>query len=64
MVLFDGMIRDGKQIECNQVLSVEEEMKYSYSMNQGNKHVFHVFSRFHGVEDENEADFGNFLPPS
>lgn len=44
----------------NQVLSVEEEIKYNNSIFHVNNHQFHVFWRFHRIENEIEADAGNF----
>lgn len=48
----------------NQVLSVEEEIKYNNSIFHVNNHQFHVFWRFHRIENEIEADVGNFPSPS
>lgn len=44
----------------NQVLSVEEEIKYNNSIFHVNNRQFHVFCRFHRIENEIEADVGNF----
>lgn len=49
----------------NQVLSVEEEeIKYNNSIFHENNHQLHVFWRFHRIENEIEADVGNFPSPS
>lgn len=43
---------------------MEEEIKYSNSIFHVNNHQFHVLWRFHGIENEIEADVGNFPSPS
>lgn len=48
----------------NQVLSVEEEIKYNNSIFHVNDHKFHVFWRFLRIENKIEADVGNFPSPS
>ena len=48
----------------NQVLSVEEEIKYSNSIFHVKNHQSHVFWRFHRIENEIEPDVGNFPSPS
>ena len=43
---------------------MEEEIKYSNSIFHVNNHFFHVLWRFQGIENEIEADVGNFPSPS